>query len=163
MNAQMQQRQMRRRPQGQRPQGQNQQGGQNQKIVTDFFVYSPPIITSLAAGASQQVTVNIEADSNFELQKLTYYVDANATMTQATRVIPQMSLQITDQGSSRNLFNQAVPLSMVAGEGDLPFIMPVTKWFKRNSLVTFSIANFGGTDTYYNIYIAMIGKKVWGM
>ena len=131
------------------------------KLVTDFYVYTA-YQASLANGVAQNLTVNIEADSNFELQKVTYYCDLNTGMEAATRVIPQLSLQITDQGSSRNLFASAIPLSMIAGEGDLPFIMPVTKWFKKNSLVTLSIANFSSATTYYNIYIALIGKKVWG-
>lgn len=132
------------------------------QIVQDFYVYNA-YQASLAAAASQDLTIRIEADSAFELQKLTFYCDAGAIMTASDRVIPQMSIQITDQGSGRQLFNQAVPVSTIFGTAELPFILPVTKFFKPNSLVTLSLANFSSATTYSNIYANLIGKKLFNI
>lgn len=135
---------------------------QSPNKMLDYFVYAINL-ASLAAAASQPVTLNIEANSDFEVMKVTYYCDNTTPLDASTRVIPQISMSITDQGAGRNLSNIAFPISMWAGEGDLPYILPITKWFPRNSLFTVTLANFSSATTYSNIYVAFHGKKVWKM
>lgn len=127
----------------------------------DFFIYSIPAIASLAAGASSSPNIQIQSDSDFELQKLTFYCDSNAGLTYSTRLFPQLSMLITDAGSGRQLSNVALPFGAMMGDGELPFILPQTKIFVRNSQVNLQIANFSSATTYYNIYVLLIGRKLF--
>lgn len=127
---------------------------------TDFFVYGVTF-ASIAATANASSIVQVEANSDFYLTKITYFASlAGAVQTDSTRVIPLITLQIADTGSSRNLFNQAVPLSCVAGEGDLPFITPLQRLFRANASININLSNFSAATTY-RLDLCLIGYKVF--
>lgn len=127
----------------------------------DFFVYSPGAVFAIAGGATSTQQIQIESDAEFLCTKLAYFVDiALAIQTDSTRVIPLITLQITDGGSSRNLFSSPQPLSSVAGEGDKPFMLPVPRVFRSNSTITLAFSNFSAATTY-NVRFSMIGIKRW--
>jgi hypothetical protein len=48
----------------------------------------------------------------------------------------------------------------VFGDGQIPFILPVTKMFSRNASVAFSVANYSAATTY-NLRLLMIGAKIF--
>lgn len=126
----------------------------------DFFVY-PITFSGLLAGSALQGAVQIQADSDFELSKLTFFADiATADQTEATRVLPLVTVQITDTGTGRALFSQPVPVPAIMGDGRIPFILPTPKIFSANASVAFLVSNFSGA-TDYNLRIAMIGAKIF--
>lgn len=131
------------------------------KVLLDFFIYRAQA-AALGAGASQAVTVNIQADSAFILDKMSVFADlAGAAQTDSTRVIPLVTLQITDGGSGRNLQNGPIPLSSIAGNGELPFVLPQPRVFVANSSITFTFTNFSLATTYTNVFLSLIGRKVF--
>lgn len=130
------------------------------KALRDFFIYGTASVAVAAAGTGND-TIQVQADAAFELQKLAFFADiAGAVQTDSSRVLPLVTVQITDQGSGRQLFStpQAIPAMM--GDGQFPFILPVTKIFSANSAITLNFANFSAA-TAYNIRVALIGSKIF--
>lgn len=129
-------------------------------IMKDFYIYQEDF-SGLAAGTSATGNVNIQADSDFVLQKITFFADiAAAAQTESTRVIPLVSMQVTDSGSGRNLFESAVPIAAIFGTGELPFILPTPKLFSARSTITINVSNFDAAATY-NLRFSFIGYKAF--
>ena len=125
----------------------------------DFFVYALEL--TVTANSSTAGAIQIQADSSFELQKLSFFADiALADQTQSSRVLPLVTLQITDTGTGRFIFNSPVPIPAIMGDGQIPFILPTVKTFSPNSSVQITLANYSAA-TDYNVNLALIGSKVF--
>ena len=132
-----------------------------QNVRRDFYIYEAEAL-ALAAGASANDIVAIEADSDFIMQKLTYQADiAAASYTDSTRPIPLVTIQLIDSGSGRQLMQNPIPVSSFMGNGELPFILPNPRKFLRNSTIQVAFTNFDAA-TAYNIRLAFIGYKIYG-
>lgn len=130
------------------------------RALRDFFVYATPSI-ALAAGASSSTSVVIQADAAFELQKLAFFADiAGAAQTESTRVLPLVTVQLTDQGAGRQLFSVPVSVPSLFGDGRIPFILPTTKVFSANSAITVDLVNYSAA-TAYNVRLDLIGTKIF--
>lgn len=129
-----------------------------QKIKAQNYVYTLSI-AALAGGGVAQTSVNIDADSRFHWVKGAYFADiAAAAQTDSTRVVPLITVQLTDTGSGRNFFDAPVPISSYFGTGELPFIMPVVQMFDPNSTIKAEFTNFDAASTY-NLRLQLIGFK----
>jgi len=126
--------------------------------TTDFYVYEADF-GSIAAGATGQVNITIQADSNFLWQQGCYYADiAAAAFNIGNQPVPNMTLTITDTSSGRQLMSSAVPVPSIFGLGREPFILPTPRWFRANTQVTLLVANFDAADTY-DLRLSLIGTK----
>jgi len=126
----------------------------------DFFVYEAQTLVLAAAGNAVD-TVQIQADADFILQKLTYECDiAGATQTISTRTVPNVTVQITDTGSNRQLFQQPVPIPSIFGTGELPFILPNPRLFMKTSVIQVDFTSFEAAVTP-SIRLAFIGYKFY--
>lgn len=133
-----------------------------QKYVNDHYIYVAQIASTLNAGSQQTVTVNIEADSNFTWVKSAVFASlAGAAQTAASLVIPDVTLQIQDSGSGRLLQNVAVPITSMAGNGQLPFVLPVPRLFKARSTISFTFANRSAAENYTALALSLIGYKTF--
>lgn len=129
-------------------------------IRRDFYVYGANF-ASLAAAASTSTSIQIQADSEFEIQKLSFFADlAGAAQTDSTRVLPLVTLQITDTGTGRQVFNTPVAIPAIMGDGRIPFILPTTKVFSPSSAVQIDLANYSAA-TAYLVRLYMIGAKIF--
>lgn len=127
----------------------------------DFYVYEAAVAAIAVAGSANDV-INIEADSDFILQKLTYHADiAGAAQTDATRVVPNVTIQITDTGSGRQLMNNPIPIPSIFGTGELPFILPNPRLFMRNSTIQVAFTSFEAAITP-DVALAFVGYKIYG-
>lgn len=127
----------------------------------DFYVYGNTI-SSIAAAAQATSQISIDSDSNFFAVKLNFFASiAGAVQTADTRVIPLITIQITDGGSGRNLLNTPLPLSIFMGYGELPGILPINRVFRGNSTVTFTFSNFSAATTY-RLDFGLVGVKRFG-
>jgi hypothetical protein len=134
------------------------------QYVEDLFIYLAST-TNLAVAASIPINVNIQADSDFKLLKLAQFSNSHASITnqqQATRVLPLVTVQITDTGSGRLLFSNPVPLPAIAGDGQVPFILPIARIFKASSTITVTFANYDSAIAY-DLNLALIGTKIFRM
>lgn len=144
----------------------------------DFFIYESQTL-QLAPGANATDTINIEADSNFILQKLSHYslggaptfpdlTDFTAANTapfglpKQYAINPAVLVQLIDTGSGRQLMQNPVPISSFFGTGELPFILPNPRLFMRNSTIQVQYTSFDTVNTY-DIRLAFIGFKVYSV
>ncbi len=133
----------------------------NDNLYRSFFTYTLSL-TSIIAGATGTDTVNIENDSQFVWTKTTYFVDeAGADQTDSSRVIPLINVQITDSGSARQFFNTPQPISSIAGQGNIPFILPAPFIFRNNSNINATFTNYNAVTTYDNVFLSLHGFRVY--
>ena len=133
------------------------------KFVQDDFIYGVNV-ASLAAAASVTQNISIEADSNFLVVKASYFASiAGAAVTDSTRVIPLVSVSITDSGSGRNLQNIPIQISSLAGNDGLPMVWAIPREFKASSNISVTFTNTSAATTYTNLSLALIGVKQFAM
>jgi hypothetical protein len=138
----------------------NKLGGREPRFE-DQYTYVAGV-QNLAAASSDSFNLQIEADAYFVITKISYMSDvAGAAQTDSTRVIPLVSVLITDTGSGRNLMSQAVDVSAIAGHEGLPFVTPTARWILPNSAVNFVFTNYSAATTYANVTLYLHGKKLW--
>jgi len=131
-----------------------------QVIARDFFVYQENFL-ALASGATATGSINIQADSDFLLEELTFFADiAGAAQTSSSRVIPLVTVQISDTGSGRNLLESQVPIPSIFGTGERPFILPNPKLLAANSNLSLSVTNYDAAAEY-NLRCSLIGTKIF--
>lgn len=131
-----------------------------QQIAEDFFVYQADF-SALAPNTPQTATINIQADSHFKWVMATYDADiAAAAFTEANAPVPNVTVQITDTGSGRNLFSSAVPVPSIFGRGQLPFVLPLPRIFAARSSISITAANYDAAETY-NLKLSLVGMKLF--
>jgi len=127
----------------------------------DFYIYEAEALAIAPAGSANDI-INIEADSDFILQKFAYESDiAAAAYVLNTTPVPLITIQLIDSGSGRQLMQNPIPVSSFMGNGQLPFILPNPRKFLRNSTIQVAFTNFDAAVTY-NIRLAFIGYKIYG-
>lgn len=126
----------------------------------DFFSYST-VFSALANGGNATNNINIQADSDFRIEKITYFANiANAAQTASTLNAPNVSLLLTDSGSGRQLSDAAIPLYATAGTGQWPFILPTPKLLSARATLVVTATNFDAADTF-NLWIVFHGTKLF--
>lgn len=135
------------------------------EIRRDFYVYGSQAGTTaipLAPGASANSIINIEADSDFILQKFTYEADeSGVAFTDSTRPLPNVNVLLTDSGSGRQLMQNPTPIPSIFGTGELPFILSNPRFFSRNTTIQVAYTNFDVAASYV-IRLSFIGYKIYG-
>jgi len=125
-------------------------------IAKEFFVYTASL-ASLAAGVSNADQINIEADSDFMINKTTFTVfDTNGDIV----ANPNLTVQLTDSASGRNLFDEPQAITSVAGTAQLPFVPPVAKLLRAKSTFTVTFSNRSAA-TMYLIAMSFAGTKMY--
>lgn len=133
-------------------------------IKKDFYTYPVSLSSALTAGSQATQSISIEADASFVWVKSCFFASlASAAQTDSSRVIPLINVQITDSGSGRNLQSAPVPISCMAGQGELPFILPVPREFKARSTINVTFNNFSTATDYSDVSLLMIGYKIFQM
>ena len=129
-------------------------------IAEDYYIYGINF-ENLSALTADTGFVQIEADSDFLIQKLAYFASiAGAAQTFNTIVIPLVDIVIVDTGSGRQLMNLAIPIPTFFGDGRLPYILPTPKLFTKNTRINVTVNNFAAI-TEYDLFIAFEGKKIF--
>lgn len=128
--------------------------------VRKLFTYNA-VFTGLAGLASSTQNIQIQADSDFDLQKLTFTADiAIAAVTESTRIIPLCNVLITDTGGGEQFSDVAVPVNSLFGNGELPFILPRARRIAARSSLSITMNNRTAATTY-NIQLSFIGEKIY--
>lgn len=129
-----------------------------------FYVTSPAEISSVAT--PQSSVLQFDADSQFLCIALSYQASIQtgglgAPLTEATNVIPLVSVNIQDGGSGKYLMNAPVPLGAIAGDGKRPYRLIGPRVFQPNSTVNFNWQSFVTAGTTYKITLVLHGIKVY--
>lgn len=149
------------------PVWQNQQG---QKFTSDYYIYgvgpgSNGAIGNLASGVTANTQITIQADSDFEWDYTTVYGEINGATASPLpdNIDIPVSVLISDGGSGRQLFNQNIPITSLAGLGREPYILPQKRIFMGKSTVNFSFTNFSGSLTVNNLFLSLHGRKIFSL
>lgn len=130
-------------------------------IAEDYYVYQIQF-EDVTSGATQTGFIQIEADSDFLIQKFGYLSNvAGDSVEFNTLDVPLVTVLIIDTGSGRQLMNSAVPLGAFWGDGRLPYILPTPKLFVKNTRINVTIFNFSDATDYADIWLAFQGKKIF--
>lgn len=127
----------------------------------DFYVYQATFGT-FAPNAALVQNIQIQSDSDFEWIMTTLYGNMSGATPPflETALIP-INLTLVDSGSSRQLFSGPIPAPAIAGSGKQPFILPVSRIFKAYSNLQVSAQSFDGANTYNNVGVSFIGRKLF--
>src|SRR6516165_1664323 len=105
------------------------QNAQGQRFTSDYYIYgvgpgTGGIIGNLATSAAANVNITIQADSDFEWDYTTIYGEINGATASPLpdNIDIPVTVLITDGGSGRQLFNQPIPVTSLAGLGREPYI-----------------------------------------
>lgn len=131
--------------------------------TASWFIYSTPSAVALSASGTGTSTIQIQADSVFELKRLTGWVYVTGTV--ATPItFPPILVNISDTSSGSYLFDTAVPLGTVAycGAGFGPFNLPeeTQRFFAPNASLTVSFTNVDAGNAY-TVRFNLQGNKLF--
>lgn len=140
-------------------------GRRQEETLEDFYIYELNF-ESIPAQESKTLSFNIQADSDFRLEKTTYFsidnASLNAVVSDSDRDIPLLTMLVTDTGSGRQLMDAEVSLSNFFGTGQIPFIWQQPKTFSARSTISVTINNFG-TVIDYRCNLSFIGSKIFNI
>jgi hypothetical protein len=127
------------------------------KVEIDPFNYSAifPLAT-FTAGAVVPVNIPITSDSDFVCR----YTNLAAFSAPGVPVVlPDYTLTLFDTGSGRSMQDQAMHVSLVTGNGNLPYIWPEPKLIKGSSVLVVTLANL--TAVAALAYVLLGGFKIF--
>lgn len=126
----------------------------------DFYSYAQRVALAGNVGATGVGTYQIEADSYFYLNALSYQADeALANVTDSTNIVPLVNVVIFDSGSGRQLMANPVPLNCIAGYNGAPYRLPKPRKFAPTAQITVTFTNYSAIA--YNITLTLSGFKVY--
>lgn len=133
---------------------------QAQIIGDDWYIYDSNVL-ALVGGGSDTDTINIQANSDFVLYQtfFTAFIGDGPVLFDQ-RVLPLVSVQLTDTGSGQQLFSNNIPITNAFGTAQRPYILPSPRRFRANTTLTIAYNNFSAATTY-NLYLAFAGKKIF--
>lgn len=140
-------------------------GGDNQIPAGPRDLYGYPLLfTAVTNAIPQSQNITIEQDGDFFLNQINYYATVNGVTTQltsGTRVLPRCTIQLTDQGSSRNMFFAPMPIPALGGTGTDPGYLVHPRKIGRSSTLQVVINSYDATNVLDTLYICLIGFKVY--
>lgn len=126
----------------------------------DFYSYAQRVALAGVAGTTAVGVYQIEADSYFYLNALSYQADeALANLTDSTNIVPLVTVVIFDSGSGRQLMANPVPLNCIAGYNGAPYRLPKPRRFAPTAQITVTFVNYSAIA--YNITLTLSGFKVY--
>jgi len=129
--------------------------------IAEFFTYTTGRLAAIATGATVNTQINIQADADFVLEKLTFSADlAGVAQTFNGMIVPNVSVLLTSSGSASQLMQAAVPIASLFGFGALPFILPYPKVLPANSQLQIQLVSFEAAVTPA-ITLNFHGRKVY--
>jgi hypothetical protein len=131
-------------------------------VAVDWYTYSAQV-TGLTALTSQVTNIQIEADSDFDIIKLTSFgiVTLDTDVNEATRTLPMVTVLLTDTGSGRNLMNIPLAIPSMFGTAELPFILPVPKRLFARATLAITLQNISTDIDYAYLQVSFTGKKIF--
>jgi|WetSurMetagenome_2_1015567.scaffolds.fasta_scaffold01855_17 hypothetical protein len=130
--------------------------------VTDFFTYSATF-TTLALSTSQTQSIQIQANSHFEVRKLVFacFYGVGVADTNTTLAVPAVTVLITDTGSGRQWSDQPIQLTSMFGTGMLPAILPTPRIIPAASQLTIQVNNLFTGQNIALLALGFVGRKVY--
>lgn len=135
---------------------------ENRVIAQEAFFYATPIIANLAAGATQQAFISIEANSDFIITQTTYYCQyAVPALTADARPLPPITVNIMDTGSAQRITRDPIFIDTMAGTGQLPYIWTRPRRFRANASIEVTFTNVSAGTAVTSLQLVFGGQKVY--
>ncbi len=129
-------------------------------LKKDFFTYVTGPAATLAVAGSTTSTFNIDGDSDFFWTKMcSFALSADSGGTYLELAVASVDIIITDTTSGRQLMNSQVPVSSIAGTGQIPFILPIERYMESKSTIKVDYFNVGVEITL--LRLSFIGIKAF--
>lgn len=126
----------------------------------DFYAYTQRA-TALAAAGTTSLIYQIEADSYFYWNAITYQIDeAGADVTYSNNPLGLITVVFFDSASGRQLMANPTPLSCIAGDGRHPFRLAKPRRVAPTSQITATLVNYSAATTY-SVSLTLSGFKVY--
>lgn len=107
-----------------------------------FYDYNADFAGTIAANTTAQTTINIDGSSYFDVIKMSYYcADPASTITENTRLIPGILIQILDTDSNEAWFNSPTYVGSIFGTGVIPYILPRPRRIAPRAVVQVTATN----------------------
>lgn len=136
------------------------------EVIKDFYAYSTTF-TEVADGASVTNAINIQADSDFRLEKITAYNINDEVLNPAPAIggtiEARFTIQIIDTGSGRQMFDNPIAVPALFGTGSVPFILGTPKIFAARSTITVTVVSFDVMGFLNTLRLAFIGTKIFSV
>ena len=131
-------------------------------LYEDAFWYVFNGLGNIAPAGQAQQNIQIQGDSKFEWMKTTVFaiLHGGTPPAQSTDV-PQLNVFLSDTGSGRNLMNAPLALSSIAGNGQEPYILGVTRIFQPNSTVQCTVTSTDPLSTWDGVQVVLHGRKIF--
>lgn len=129
----------------------------------DWFSY-PVTFNTLVNGTPQTQNLPIDAGSDFYMTAIEYLATdsaSTAAVTTSTRVIPLVTILLTDSGSNRQLMQNPVLLDSIAGSGAWPHRLIHPRLFLRNSNIQILVQSFDANATYGTLRLNFEGFRIY--
>lgn len=132
------------------------------EMDADIFWYGARVTGLSSVATTGTSIINIDADADFYCVAMGYQADiAGAALTEATNLIPLVTLQITDTSSGKSLSNIAIPIGTFLGDGKRPYRLPRPRVFLSNGTIQLNYVAYVAAGTTYNITTVFGGYKVY--
>lgn len=127
-----------------------------------YYIYDIIPAASIANGVTSTVTQQFDQVTVFKWVRTTFYCDlAGAAQTESTRVLPLVTLKITDIASGFAFMNNPIPLFTMAGAAELPYVLPTPQFILANAVLQFTFANISAATTYTGLQVQLHGYKLY--
>jgi|SRR6185312_3282510 len=120
------------------------------------YIYNGSI-QATAAAAAGQVSIPIQADSDFVMFAMTGAVINNATG--GFILNPYETIQVTDTGSGKTFFSDYTLFGLVFGLAGFPYMLATPRVVAPNTNILVQINNLSALT--YNTYIAFAGARLY--
>lgn len=129
------------------------------EVELDPFFYTAFFpIANFVPAAILPINVPINADADFVIRYANFVA---YTAAPAPVINPNYFTTIFDSSSGRQLMDQPVPVQLIFGTGQLPFIWPEPKLIKAGGTMIITMVN--GEAAAANVYVTLCGFKVFKM
>lgn len=136
-------------------------------VVEEPYTYTNAITAAgaangIAAAATPGAVITpVDASAMFIVESQTYNANtANAAQTEATHVYPNVTVMITDTGTSKQWMDQPVPIPSIFGDGRLPFFLPKPRIVPAAAQISVLYVNYDAAAGY-NIRLAFNGYRLY--
>lgn len=128
--------------------------------IKDFFAYATgPALIPVPAASTVVDTLQVNTDADFLVVMANGI--ARDPAAPATRIAdPPLLVQVTAEGSSRNLFARAIDWSTFFGDSELPGIVPYPKVISAGSQLSTQVQNLDAADDF-DVRITYLGVKIF--
>jgi hypothetical protein len=126
--------------------------------------YNYTLVGDTVGAAVPTVTFNLPIDvaAPFVWCGTSYFASlAGVAQTDSSRVLPQVYLQLTDNGSNQPFFDRPQPLPNICGYQGLPQLLQVPYIFGAGSSVNAVFSNFSAAQDYSILRVSLIGYRVF--